>query len=92
MKTKIIASAIFTTLSVVSTQSLAATAAITKTATPNHITILSSGNGIPGSTFFGLSSLDFPSGSLTPTKKLTSISYNIASYPGAIRDVLLSTI
>lgn len=62
---------------------LAATGTITKTSTAPVISIYSQGTAPVAITFFNLLSSDFKNGTLTKTKKLTQVSYNLTSYPAA---------
>ncbi|NEG87282.1 hypothetical protein GQQ15_19735 [Pantoea agglomerans] len=88
MHKKLASLALLVAASLTSIPALAATNAITKTATAQSITIFSNGTGMPASTAFGLSSTDFPSGTLPATKTLTSLAYTIAAYPEALTDTV----
>lgn len=88
MHKKLASLALFIAASMTSIPSLAATNAITKTATAQTITVFSNGSGLPVSTSFGLTSSDFPTGTLPATKTLTSLAYTIAAYPAALTDTV----
>lgn len=88
MHKKLASLALLVAASLTSIPALAATNAITKTATAQSITVLSNGTGTPGNTFFNLSSTDFPAGTRAATKTLTSLAYTIAAYPEALTDAV----
>lgn len=88
MSKKLASLSLLVAASLASVPVFAATGTVTKTATASQITILSNGTGMPAATSFGLVSGDFPSGALTPTKTLTSVSYTVAAYAGALSDTV----
>lgn len=88
MEKKLASLALLVAASLTSIPALAATNAITKTVTAKTITVFSNGSGAPATTDFGLTSSDFPSGTLPATKTLTSLAYTIAAYPEALTDTI----
>lgn len=89
MNKKLVSLSLLVAASMVSLPALATTASVTKTATPQTITIYSNGSGIPSNSYFSLLSPDFPSGGvLSKTKTLTNVAYSIAAYPSASTDTI----
>lgn len=88
MHKKLVSLTLLVAASLTSIPVLAATNAITKTATAKSITVLSNGTGLTGSTSFEVSVTDFPSGTRAAPKTLTSLAYTIAAYPEALTDTV----
>lgn len=86
MHKKLASLALLVAASLTSIPALAATNTITKTVTAKTITVFSNGMGATAFTDFGLTSTDFPSGTLPGTKKLTSLAYTVAAYPESLTD------
>lgn len=88
MYKKLVSLSLLAAASIASVPAFAVTSTIAKTSTPGQITIFSNGSGVPSSSYFMLSSTDFPGTALTATKTLTSVSYTVAAYPGALSETV----